>query len=650
MEAVTTAVMAVIIFIGSLVFPDLPDAAKMNDLQLISASQVYDKDGNLISKLFEQNRLVVPSSKMSPYLEKAIVANEDARFYRHYGIDPIGIGRAMLQNIKSGSIAEGGSTVTQQLAREMFLSQEQTLTRKLKEAVLAVTLESRFSKAEIMEAYLNQVYLGEGAYGVEAAAQKYFGKTAAELDIAESALIAGLARGPVLYSPFRDMESALKRRAAVLDNMYAKGYITAEEKAAANDAAIKLAPKTVRARASYFIDYVAGRLVEKFGEDMVYRHGLKIYTTLDMKKQQAAEGVLGDVQGAIVALDPKNGHILALVGGNNYEESQRNRVLEEYRQPGSSFKPFVYAAALQNGWRANSTVVDEPVNIGGYKPQNYDNKYLGQMTIKKALRWSVNTVAVKTANSVGIDKSLTLAEAAGIGTISADDSHLAAALGGFSKGMNLLELTASYAIFANGGIWSEPVSILKVVDEHENVIYEEKTMQRAVLDEATAYIMTNMLSGVLEGGTAANARLDRPAAGKTGTSDDYETAWFIGYTPSLLAGIYLGDDDRKSIGLSGTQAAGRWKVFMTKALQGEKSESFKVPSNIVDNVKVDAKTGKLAGRDCKDFEYSAFLKGTEPKEESIISKIMPKAEDNKSKKTETPNGREKKWWEKVLGK
>ncbi len=649
LSKITTAFMTLLVWFGSLFFPDLPDASKMNDLRPMSATQVYDKDGELVSKLFEQNRIVVPSSQMSPYLERAVVANEDARFYQHFGIDPIGIGRALLRNLQAGGIAEGGSTVTQQLAREMFLSQEQTLTRKLKEALLAISIELKFSKSEIMEAYLNQVYLGEGAYGVEAAAQKYFGKSAAELDLAQSALIAGLARGPVLYSPYRDMASARERRSVVLRNMYEKGFITEEERQRATETEIHLAPKRERARASYFIDYITEKLVERFGEDAVYRGGLKVYTTLDMKAQQAAEETLGSAQGALVALDASNGHILAMVGGNNYEESQRNRATEELRQPGSAFKPFVYAAALQQGWKANSIVVDEPVDISGYKPQNYDHKYMGSMTIKKALRWSINTVAVKTAQAIDIKNALSLAKAAGITTLTDADEHLAAALGGLTEGVSLLELTSAYAVFANGGVWSEPISVLKVEDEHGNTLYESRLNQKSVLDENTAYILTDMLQGVIEGGTASNAMLPWPAAGKTGTSDDYETAWFIGYTPKLLAGIYLGNDDRSPIQLSGTQAAEKWKFFMEEALRGEGAMKFAVPADIVTNVRIDAKTGKLAAQNAKDVEYSAFVKGTEPKADTIVEKLLPKNGAKKDNNTQKTDKKEKSWWEKVLG-
>lgn len=562
---------------------------------------------------------------MSPYLEEAIVANEDTRFYHHMGVDPIGIARALAVNLRSGGIVEGGSTITQQLAREMFLNQERTIVRKIREAILAMRIDFRFSKAEILEAYLNQVYLGEGAYGVEAAAQKYFGKPAAKLTLSESAMIAGLARGPALYSPYRDMDAALKRRSVVLSGMAKQGFITEEEKKVAEAEPLIVAPKKERAaKASYFIDYVADLLVEKYGEEAVYKRGLKAYTSLDLDMQEEAEKVLGSYQGAVVSLDPRNGHIKAMVGGNNYHESQLNRCVKERRQPGSAFKPFVYAEALNKGYRSNSILVDEQVDIAGYRPQNYDKKYKGAMTLKKALRWSVNTVAVKLGQQVGMPNVLGLAKKMGITTITAADDHLAAALGGLTEGVSLLELSKAYTPFANGGILSEPIALLKVEDERGRVLDEFDTKQYSVLSPENAYIMTDMLMGVIQGGTGQGAEIGREAAGKTGTTDGYETAWFIGYTPELLTGIYVGNDDRTGIDLSGTQVAAMWGRYMRKALHSERVETFAVPDTIVRGIKICAKTGERAEEGCDDVEYNAFVKGTEPKEKSLAQKFKEK--------------------------
>ena len=637
---------AALVWSSSYIYSGLPKSDSLNDLKLISATQVYDIHGELISKLFEQNRIVVSKSNMSPYLEEAIVANEDTRFYHHMGIDPIGIARALLVNIQTGSISEGGSTITQQLAREMFLNQERTLVRKIREAILAVRIDFKFSKSEILEAYLNQVYLGEGAYGVEAAAQKYFGKSAGELTLSESAMIAGLARGPVLYSPYHDMTAALQRRSVVLSGMVNQGFITESQKYLAEQEPLRLVPKKERAvKASYFIDYIADLLVKQYGEDTVYKRGLKVYTTLDLKVQEEAENVLGNYQGAVLSVDPRNGYIKAMVGGNNYQESQLNRCINELRQPGSAFKPFVYATALNQGFRSNSIIIDEPVDIAGYKPQNYDKKYKGSMTLKKALRWSVNTVAVRLAQQVGMSDVISLAKKMGITTITEDDYNLAAALGGFTEGVSLLELTKAYTPFANGGILSTPIAILKVEDEYGQVLDEYGTKQFNVLSPEVAYIMTDMLMGVIQGGTASGANIGREAAGKTGTTDGYETAWFIGYTPELLTGIYVGNDNRTAIDLSGTQVATLWGNFMKKVLKYEKVENFSVPNNIVKGVKICAKTGEIAEDDCKDIEYNAFIKGTEPKEKSLARKIKDKILPN------NPHDKEDSWrkWFKIPG-
>ncbi|WP_110952866.1 transglycosylase domain-containing protein [Anaerosinus massiliensis] len=626
--------------LASYVYIGLPDTTNINDLKLISATQVYDINGNLISKLFEQNRIVVTNNNMSPYLSQAIIANEDTRFYQHIGIDPIGIARALWVNIKAGDITEGGSTITQQLAREMFLNQERTLVRKMREAILAIIIDFKFSKDEILQAYLNQVYLGEGAYGVEAAAQKYFGKHANELDLSESAMIAGLARGPVLYSPYRDMSAALERRSIVLSNMREQEYISADEKDRAESQAISLVSKKERSvKASYFVDYIAKQLVEKYGEETVYQRGLKVYTTLDLHIQEAMENVLGEYQGAVVALDPKTGYIKAMVGGNNYAESQLNRAVDEYRQPGSAFKPFVYTTALNQGITSNYIVVDEPIDIAGYRPQNYDHKYLGKMTINKALRWSVNSVAVKMGQKVGMREVLNLAKSMGITTLTEDDNNLATALGGLTVGVNLLELSAAYTTFANHGVLSQPISILRVENEHNQTLAEYQSNQKAVLNEDIAYIMTNMLMGALKDGTATAANIGREAAGKTGTTDSYETAWFIGYTPDLLVGIYVGNDDRSSIGISGSQVAALWGKSMFDLQKNQPVTKFDVPANIVKDVRICAKTGELAEKDCKDDEYSAFIKGTEPKSilQKIKEKILPKQEKEENKKS-------KSWW------
>ncbi|WP_425061005.1 Penicillin-binding protein 2D [Sporomusa carbonis] len=626
-------------------FLDFPETNNLENLNLISATQVFDINGQLISKLFEENRIVVPISNMSPYVQQAIIANEDTRFYNHFGIDPIGVLRAIVVNIRTGSLVEGGSTITQQLAKNMFLTQERTFIRKLKEALLAIIIERKFSKQEILQAYLNQIYFGEGAYGIEAASQMYFGKHARDLSLAESAMLAGLPRGPNIYSPYVDVNAALERRAVVLASMVKEGYITEQEAELAKTEPIKLAGKKKRVvQASYFLDYIANELVGRYGANRVYKGGLKVYTTLDIKQQQAAEAVLGQLQGAVLALDPKYGYVKAMVGGRNYEESQVNRVFTEVRQPGSAFKPFLYAAALNQGLTANAVIVDEPVNFNGYSPVNYDKKYRGPVTLKKALRWSVNVVAVKLANQIGIDKALNLAKAMGISTLTPEDNNLAAALGGLTQGTNLWELAAAYTAFANGGVLSKPVTILKVLDENDQVLEEGRVVQQSVLKPEIAYILTDMLKGVLQDGTATPANLGRPAAGKTGTTDNYETAWFIGYTPDILVGIYVGNDNRQPAGISGTEVSALWGKMVSKIVSGTPPTDFIIPPNVITGIPICANSGKLAGPGCKETEYSAFIRGTQPIAADNRAKILPAPGEPQPQQPSQQEQRQQPFW------
>jgi penicillin-binding protein 1A len=620
--SVIIIVIIISLFTGiSYAFFSLPRTDNLENLQMQAASQVFDVNGQLISKLFEQNRIVVSINNMSPYIPEAIVANEDTRFYSHIGVDPIGILRAVWVDIRTGRFAEGGSTITQQLARDMFLTQEQTFGRKVREALLALIIERKFSKQEILQAYLNQVYFGEGAYGVEAAAQVYFGKHASELDLAESALLAGLPRGPNIFSPYVSMKAALERRTQVLQGLVKAGNITQQQAAEAEKEPIVLAGKKKRpVQASYFLDYVAGELVNRYGANRVYKGGLKIFTTLDLNQQQAAEGVLGQFQGAVLILDPRTGYVKAMVGGRNYEESQTNRVLAEVRQPGSAFKPFVYATALNQGLMENSIIIDERININGYAPQNYDKTYRGPITLKKALRFSVNVAAVKLAQQVGMENVLTTARSMGITTLVPQDNNLASALGGLTQGVNLLELCTAYTAIANGGILSKPVTILKVLDENDQVLEESRISQVSVLRPEIAYILTDMMKSVLQdGGTGTAANIGLPAAGKTGTTDNYETAWFVGFTPNLLAGIYVGNDDRKPVGISGSEVAAMWGKMTAKIMTNAPPDDFPIPPNVVIGVPVCANSGKYATTGCQEVEYDAFVKGTEP----IDSRMQP---------------------------
>ncbi len=631
------------LWISSVFASVIPQIDALENLHLVAATQVFDSKGQLLSKLFEENRIVVPITTISPYVQQAIIANEDSRFYDHIGVDPIGIIRAIVVNLRAGGLLEGGSTLTQQLAKNMFLTQERTFTRKIKEVFLAIIIERKFSKQEILQAYLNQVYFGEGAYGVETGAQVYFGKHASELTLAESALLAGLPRGPSIYSPYVDSKAALERRSTVLSGMVKHGYITQEQADKAGQQPISLVGKKKRAvQASYFLDYIAAELVERYGANRVYKGGLKIYTTIDRKVQQGAEGALGEYQGAVLALDPRNGYIRAMVGGRNYEESQLNRVLAEVRQPGSAFKPFVYAVAINQGLTANRIIMDEPINIGGYAPQNYDKKYRGSITLKKGLRWSVNIAAVKLGQQVGIGNVLELATNMGMTTLVPGDNNLATALGGLTQGVNLFELSTAYTAFANGGIMSKPVGILKVLDENDQLLEETHLVQQSVLRADTAYVLTNMMQGVIQDGTGTPANIGRSAAGKTGTTDGYETAWFIGYTPELLVGIYVGNDNRTPVGISGTQVAGMWGNMMSKVLAGTKPTEFLIPPNIVTNIPVCTNSGNLATPGCQEVEYSAFIRGTEPT--VLDTHINPQLQPEKKPEIPPKKEEQSRWW------
>lgn len=601
---------------GAYAMWDLPRSDTLESFRYQAATQIYDCHDESFAKLFEQNRVPVSINEMSPYLQQAIIANEDTRFYSHLGIDPIGILRSLVRNIMAGEIVEGGSTVTQQLAREMFLSQERTMTRKMKEALLALVLEQKFSKEEILEAYLNQVYFGEGAYGVEAAAQVYFKKKARDLNLAESALIAGLARGPRLFSPYRSMDSAVARRAQVLAGMRDIGYIGTDEEAAANQETIPLFERNKReVEASYFLDYIAQKLVEKYGEERVYKGGLKVYTTLDLMMQKEAEQVLGNREGAILILDASNGAIRAMVGGRSYADSQRNRVFAEVRQPGSAFKPIVYAAALMQGMRTNSIVQDAQADFAGYRPRNHNHVYLGPITMKRALKDSSNVASVRLGKQVGIDAIFDLASSLGITTLTNEDRHLATVLGGMSHGVTLMELTAAYTAFANQGIRSEPIAIRHIVDESGVIIEKGSLTQSASLTPEVAYLMTDMLKEVLLSGTGTPANIGREAGGKTGTTDRYETAWFIGYTPELAAGIFVGNDDRTPVNISGTTVAGMWGQMMSRIVKDKPVTRFAVPDTVITNIPVYYYNGKYADTIDANTEFSAFIKGTEPASE-----------------------------------
>lgn len=582
-------------FIGA-TMSDLPEVANVKPA---ASSQIYDVHGNLITTVHAtENRLPVKLSQVPKDLQNAFIATEDNRFYSHHGVDPIGIMRAIWVDIAHDGVAEGGSTITQQLARNAFLTQDRTLKRKIMEAMLAIRIEQYYTKQEILEMYLNQIYFGQGAYGVQAAAHVYFGKNVQDLDLAQSAMLAGLPQSPNYYSPLTNYKAGKARQAVVLGQMVKYDYIDQATADKAKDEDLGLREKSEAAHsdnnASYFIDYVISEIAEKYGDDAVYKDGLKIYTTIDMKAQDAAVQAMHNLpnfytddkgltqpQGALIAINPHNGYIVAMVGGRG-DDSFNRAVLAE-RQPGSAFKPFVYLAAIQDGMTPGTVMDDKKIEFNGWSPKNYEGTYSGQMTLLYALQHSVNTIAVQLADAVGMRKVLNLASSLGITTLDdSKDNNLAAALGGLTNGVKPIDMAVAYGTLANGGVKVKPVAITKIVDRNGQVVEENSTEEQRVVDPKYAYVITNMLESVMSGGTGGGASIGRRAAGKTGTTDESKDAWFVGYTPDLVAAVWMGDDygiETLDGITGGTVPAVIWRDFMSQALNAMEipASDFTVP-------------------------------------------------------------------------
>ena len=513
---------------------------------------------------------------LPPYVPEAVIATEDRRFYHHWGIDPLGLIRAAYTNYRAGHVVQGGSTITQQLAKNLFLTPERTLRRKLHEALLAVWLEHKFTKQQLLEIYLNRVYLGAGTYGIDAAAHRYFDKSARQLSVYEAAVIAGLLKAPTRFSPARDREEAAKRAEQVLANMVDAGYLTpaqAGEAAAQEKTQLAVAGRA-RPGNRYFADWIyeqTASYVAADGRDLV------VLTTLDPKLQAAAEAAItgtlekdGDKlkveQGALVALSP-DGAVRAMVGGRDYGESQFNRATQALRQPGSAFKPFVYLAALERGMTPADRFVDQPVRIGNWQPRNYEGTYRGEITVADALAHSVNTVAAQVLERAGVDEVINAAHRLGITSDLARDASLA--LG--TSEVTLLDLTTSYCAFASGWRGALPYGIAEIRDKEGAVLYRRMGDGggRIVAPEIAGE-MNQMLAGVIKTGTGRAAAFDRPIAGKTGTTQDFRDAWFIGYSADLVAGVWFGNDDNSPMEhVTGSSLPAKtWRAFMIAATQG----------------------------------------------------------------------------------
>ena len=567
---------------------------------------------------------------MPATLIRAFISSEDARFFEHQGIDLLSISRALIKNIKSMDIVQGGSTITQQITKSLLLSPEKSYTRKIKEAILARRIENSLSKRDILSIYLNQIYLGHRSYGVEAAALTYFGKHASELNLAESALLAGLPKAPSAYSPIRHPLKAQKRQRYVLQRMLQRGYITKGQAKEAADMILNIVPpenKNIKV-APYFTEHLRQYLENTYGTDLLYGEGLKVYTPLNLlmqkSAQRAVESGLNDfetregsqkdesrVQGALVAMEPRTGHVKALVGGVKFLENQFNRAIQARRQLGSAFKPIVYAAALDKDYVTTTIIIDSPLifkiksDMEFWEPRNYDLEFKGPITLRKALAYSRNIITIKILQDIGIDYVINYAKRLGID--SPLNRDLSLALG--SSGISLLEITRAYAVFANQGFKVEPIFITKVTDRNGTVLEENKPRLSQAISPQTSYIMTSLLKSVVEEGTGRKVKaLHRPCAGKTGTTNDVRDAWFIGFTPHIIAGTWVGFDDEKPLGKHETGAVAAspiWLKFMQEVLEGTPMKTFSIPEGII-FVKIDPETGKPPSPQSQKIIFECF--------------------------------------------
>ena len=721
----------------------IPSIKEVSEYRPLDGTKVYDDEDSLLGELKLEKGIFVPVQSMPEHLINAVIAVEDARFRRHKGIDYLAIGRAIIKDILYGELKEGGSTITQQLAKVMFLTPEKTLKRKLREAALAIKIEKNLDKEEILELYLNKVYFGHGAYGVEMASQLYFGKSAKDLSLSEAAIIAGLIRAPAAYSPYNNIRRARGRQLIVLSRMEEEGFIKRSEKERALARPIYLSDKMRDTVVNnYFLEYIRKYLVEKYGEETVYRKGLNVYTTLnekaqmsaakslqvglqeldkrrgwrgpidhkdnidierekersepansvvteanevlsglvlEVKKQEAvikSRGIIGklsikdaqwasttinsktgkrkvlknftltqilnpgdiikvrvisvqnndvrfaleqdpEVQGAVVALEPDTGFIRTLLGGYDFIKSEYNRALYAQRQPGSAFKPIIYAAALDNDFTPASIIVDEPITYyggprGKWEPENYDKKFYGPTSLQEALTYSRNVVTIKLVEEVGIKNVIEFARKIGIQGKMPHDLTLA--LGSLS--LTPFDLALCYSVFANAGMKVKPVAIKYITDTQGKILESNEPEAVEAISPQTAFLITSLMDEVVKNGTGWRAKeLGRPVAGKTGTTNEYRDAWFVGYTPDLVAVVWVGFDDMRPLGSqeTGARAASPiWVSFMKDVLKDESEpEGFTPPEGIV-SYTVDPVTGLLTKN--KEIGMTMYFKeGTEPR-------------------------------------
>ncbi|MGB2805399.1 MAG: PBP1A family penicillin-binding protein [Candidatus Zixiibacteriota bacterium] len=639
---------------------DLPSLSQLHNIEPSLVTKIYAADSTVIKEFYTERRILTPLKRMPPYLIDAVLATEDRRFFTHWGANIPAMGRALWHNFWAGRRAQGASTITQQLARTLFLTPEKTIPRKIKEVLTAIKIERNYTKEEILEMYLNQCYFGRGAYGVQAAAQLYFGKDIEELAVSDCAVLTGIPKNPSRYSPITHPDLALQRRNIVLESM--KDFDKMSESVADSLKSLPLEITTTSTpvgEAPYFTEMVRRYLESKYGEDGLYRGGLSVFTTLNLELQKTAEETLireletrqsamerthtlsdtnytvevidstGDepqkkreykqIQGALVALDNKTGNILTLVGGRDFSQSQWNRAVQALRQPGSGFKPFVYTAAIDNGARPTDIMYDIPIILTGedgkeWSPENFDEVFRGPVTLREALAKSINVISAKLIQKVTPQQTIFFASHMGISSRLAPYPSLA--LG--SSEVTLWDMVTAFSVFPNGGIRVEPKYLLKITDRYGKVLEEKKFSKREeVLSAQTAYIMTTMLRSVMNRGTGYGARargFTRPAGGKTGTSDFCMDNWFTGFTRQITAGVWIGYDDKTVIGKNVTGAHTAlpvWTDFMIKAHEKLPVEDFKTPPGIYFKT-ICLESGLLATDKCPRIITDVFTQATLP--------------------------------------
>ncbi len=613
---------------------DLPQIRRLEDFEPSAVTQVYSADHVLLAEWFIEKRTPVPIDRIPADLKAAIIAVEDRKFYAHSGIDFKGVLRAIVKDVMAGEFVEGASTITQQLAKTLFLTREKKISRKIREAILAVQLERRYTKDELLALYLNQIYLGSGAYGVEAAARRYFGKPAAEMNLAECALIAGLPKAPSRYSPLVNAERAKRRRDLVLRIMRGQGLIGENRyRQAVSQPVSDDPPAETTGAAPYFVHYIRPQLEAAVGPDLLYKGGLTVHTTLSHRLQQSAETALrkglaelqarrpaesAEPQGALVATDVKTGAILAMVGGRDFADSAFDRAARARRQPGSAFKPVVYALAVARGFTQASLLLDAPVVFrdgsrgGEWRPENFSKRYQGEVSLRYALTHSENIPAVRLMETLGPTAVVQFARRLGID--SPLSPNLSLALG--SDAVSLMELTAAYAVFPNGGNHVAPFGVAEVRDRDDALLWRMRPAVRPVLTAAQAAVMVDMLHGVVEEGTGRRARrLGMPLAGKTGTTDDYRDALFVGFSPTVTAGVWVGMDDFTSLGPTETGARAAlpiWIDFMAQTRSAASPRYFDIPDR-THRVWMDARTGRVAAQGATHAVQALFIDDTAPR-------------------------------------